>query len=533
MSPTPDLPHASNLSSAALRSGRGAIALHSTTPQQQALYDRLQAFSLDQPGAALSFSQRLARDNCWSLNYTQRVIEEYKKFAFLAVCAGHPVTPSDQVDQAWHQHLTYSRSYWEVFCPQVLQTPLHHEPTQGGQTEHHKFNDWYRKTLQSYEAWFGEAPPPDIWPDPSLRFGRDLQFRRVNVQQHWVLPRPDWAGRWAAIWQSGWRSGWQFVQQSPVVLGGLVVLALSLTSCAAIAPIPNPLDLRGPEFLQFYLFVLGSTLLVAWALRRWLRQPGTVEGQSLPPLDPYEVAYLVGGADRAIDTAIVSMARLQPPAIVAQEGFLVPLVVPEPSQHPLERAILESMNGSKATVQSLRRDTARATETLRSRLQALGLALSPAQAAKARLYPALLLLLPLLLGIAKVLVGLSRGRPVGFLLMMIVVWLVVIAIFQLPPLSSRYGERALQQIRATHQSAMTLRTRDLSAVQQTQLLFLIALSGTTALRGKEFASLRAALSPVSSTGSGSGYSSSWGSDGWSGDGGGGDGGGGGCGGCGG
>lgn len=57
-------------------------------------------FRSTSPGVNLTFSQRLARDNCWSLNYAQRVIKEYKKFAFLAVCAGHPVTPSDQVDQA-------------------------------------------------------------------------------------------------------------------------------------------------------------------------------------------------------------------------------------------------------------------------------------------------------------------------------------------------------------------------------------------------------------------------------------------------
>jgi hypothetical protein len=78
--------------------------------QQIDLYERIQAFSLDQPDDGLSFSRRLARDNGWSLEYAQRVIEEYKKFAFLAVVAGHPVTPSDQVDQVWHLHLTYTRS---------------------------------------------------------------------------------------------------------------------------------------------------------------------------------------------------------------------------------------------------------------------------------------------------------------------------------------------------------------------------------------------------------------------------------------
>jgi hypothetical protein len=153
------------------------------------LYDRIQAFSLDKPDVRLSFSQRLANDNGWSLQFAQQAIEEYKKFAFLAVVAGHPVTPSDQVDQVWHLHLTYTRSYWEDFCSQVLQTPLHHEPTLGGEAEHQKFDDWYNKTLESYERFFGIKPPLEIWPTPQERFGRDLHFVRVNTQRHWVLAK--------------------------------------------------------------------------------------------------------------------------------------------------------------------------------------------------------------------------------------------------------------------------------------------------------------------------------------------------------
>jgi hypothetical protein len=83
--------------------------------QQIELYKRIQAFALDRPDSQLSFSQRLAKDNGWSLGYTQRAIEEYKKFIFLAVAAGHPVTPSDQIDQVWHLHLTYTRLYWQEF----------------------------------------------------------------------------------------------------------------------------------------------------------------------------------------------------------------------------------------------------------------------------------------------------------------------------------------------------------------------------------------------------------------------------------
>ena len=104
--------------------------------EQTELYRRIQEFSVDKSGSDFPFSQRLARENGWADDYAQRVIDEYKKFAFLAVAADHPVTPSDQVDQVWHLHLVYTHSYWDEFCQKVLQQPLHHVPTCGGEREH-------------------------------------------------------------------------------------------------------------------------------------------------------------------------------------------------------------------------------------------------------------------------------------------------------------------------------------------------------------------------------------------------------------
>lgn len=92
---------------------------NSVTSEYSALWQRIRAFSLEQTDSELPSSRRAARENGWSTDYTRRVIEEYKRFAFLATVAGHPVTPSDPVDQVWHLHLTYSRSYWEDFCPNV------------------------------------------------------------------------------------------------------------------------------------------------------------------------------------------------------------------------------------------------------------------------------------------------------------------------------------------------------------------------------------------------------------------------------
>ena len=82
-----------------------------------------------------SFEQRLARENGWRAEFAAHVIEEYKRFCFLAVTGTEAFTPSDQVDQAWLLHLTYSRDYWERFCPEVIGKPLHHGPTKGGEAE--------------------------------------------------------------------------------------------------------------------------------------------------------------------------------------------------------------------------------------------------------------------------------------------------------------------------------------------------------------------------------------------------------------
>src|SRR4051812_21503736 len=154
------------------------------------LLQRLEQFHLDSPEASLPFSARLGRENNWPPAYAHRVIAEYKRFAFLAVAAGHPVSPSEDVDQAWHLHLTYSENYWKKFCPEILGQPFHHHPTRGGRTESEKFNDWYARTLKSYELFFNAPPPPDIWPSPHVRQNEKHDFIRVDRERSWVIPKP-------------------------------------------------------------------------------------------------------------------------------------------------------------------------------------------------------------------------------------------------------------------------------------------------------------------------------------------------------
>ena len=149
--------------------------------EHEALWKRIQDYSPGYRDASLGFAQRLANDNGWTDAYSLSVVVEYKRFVFLAMTLDHPVTPSDQVDQAWHLHLSYTRDYWEIFCPQVLRRPLHHDPTQGGNAEREKYFDWYAKTLTAYSDSFGQ-PPQDIWPEPQQRFTQ--RFQRGLIAAH-------------------------------------------------------------------------------------------------------------------------------------------------------------------------------------------------------------------------------------------------------------------------------------------------------------------------------------------------------------
>jgi hypothetical protein len=149
----------------------------------------LSDYSIGPDDAALGFADRLARENGWTKAHAARVVGEYKRFCFLAATSGHEVTPPDAVDQAWHLHLTYSRDYWERFCPDVLGNPLHHGPTAGGADERHRHFEQYAATLQSYEHVFGEPPPADLWPEAIQALREDPKARRVHPRDYWLVPR--------------------------------------------------------------------------------------------------------------------------------------------------------------------------------------------------------------------------------------------------------------------------------------------------------------------------------------------------------
>jgi uncharacterized membrane protein YgcG len=191
-------------------------------------------------------------------------------------------------------------------------------------------------------------------------------------------------------------------------------------------------------------------------------------------------------------------------------------------------------------------------EKTRKRLTKLGLLMDDGRAWRAQMLPTLPILAVLLLGLAKILVGLSRGKSVGFLLVLCVLTVIIVVHFvrKRPYRRSRWGDLMLDHLRHQNEALRLTGTRRAADLEGHDLALALALFGTGILAGGPLNDLSTALAPPptapwwllfeprasswsdSSGGDGGGWSDSGGGGGSDG-GGGGSGGGGGCGGCGG
>jgi uncharacterized protein (TIGR04222 family) len=454
------------------------------------LLERLKNFSPDASDSTFPFSSRLAKENQWSPAYARRVIEEYKRFAFLAVAAGHPVSPSEDVDQAWHLHLTYSQNYWRVFCPEILRQPFHHQPTKGGADEHEKFSDWYARTLASYETFFGEPPPADIWPPSEARQKIRQHFVRVDRQQHWIVRKPQW-------------------RVNPAFVGTLgLILLLACCTGAMFASGTNPLDLRGNEFLIFYLSLFAACFATALWLRRQSRLPAENEKVFNAELSPYEVAYLNGGKILTVNTAIANLIRQN---ILRLDGgrkkrLLLSGGTPPNKMNELERVICAAAaRPGGEQLKEVRMAAKTVVGEISGRLKNSGLVVGDAQANKAVWMPLLIALTAVALGVVKIFIGVQRDKPVGFLIALCVITGIVSLIaLARRPLRSRFGDSVLAQFKVQHS---TLK-QSLTSPTVDPLMFAmgVGLFGLGALDGTAYAGLRKQLQPPGASASGCGSS---------------------------
>ena len=260
---------------------------------QAELYQRLQNFELDDPTHEFGFIRHLMKNNGWTEHYAHRAIAEYKKFAFLTVVAEHQIVPSDATDQVWHAHLLLTQSYWSEFCPLILGKKLHHHPARGGKTERAEFHHLYIQTIASYRQYFG-TPPQDIWSPPDVRFGKELKMQRFSKVDNWIIPK-------------------QLPRLKLNLIEFSLILSLFIFFTLFFANAVLASQAVDSSYDNLHQKIILISVIFSGLLYFVVRTPGKQEQK--PLLDTYQVAYLGGGRNRAVELAI---ARL------VHQGYLLP-----------------------------------------------------------------------------------------------------------------------------------------------------------------------------------------------------------------
>ena len=346
---------------------------------QQELWEKIQNFQLDDPTSALPFSQKLAKQNNWATTFTNRAIEEYKKFIFLCCISPTGASPSEIVDEVWHLHLTYTDNYWNQFCKKTLLQEIHHHPSKGGVTEKEKHVDWYTQTLRLYEVTFNNKAPEDIWP-PSQQQTGDIDEKIYE----------------------------------PAFLKMLVFLFTTALIIFIIA-----IDLfhtRGKDFLSYYQ-VIGIAGLIAVFISQKHKDEKlkSILLNNLPQkFTPYQMARFLYGNHRCYQTALVDLLRR---GIIQTSGknykvIRQQLYNEEGEDNPLIQPLMQNFNAGDIFTYNeglglIDRDTVLHTDI--ERLHRLSTKVDHQK-----------LMIPgivLLVGLARFLQGMANDKPVSFLVL--------------------------------------------------------------------------------------------------------------------
>lgn len=270
----------------------------------------------------------------------------------------------------------------------------------------------------------------------------------------------------------------------------------------------GPFDLTGGPFLQLYGGLLLVTIFAGLLLSRWLRP----EGRAPRNIDVDHLAFLAGGGPRLAETVTARLLATRRLAIDGMDKFAAAGLG---SGTPAERSVLALPQ--PASWSQIARAIGRHADPIRERLVADGLLIDGWTGLQLRFWQTTPYFLLLAFGWTKLQIGEARGRPVGYLTIL----LIITAFFALIRFAAldrrtRAGREALAEARERSE-----RLRRAPAGGEADLA--VALFGTAVLVGSDWGDFHRMRTSDGGSGGDGGSSS--------GDGGGGCGGGG-CGGCG-
>ena len=133
----------------------------------------------DQAGGEYTFTVRLAKENYWTINFTKRAMEEYKKFMYLTAITDQIVSPSEIVDVVWHQHLVYTKLYNDF--SQLVGKQIQHIPSTHNKKDFNRFKQARERTKLLYDKIFGKQPA-DIWATREMYDSLNLEKSKLKIR---------------------------------------------------------------------------------------------------------------------------------------------------------------------------------------------------------------------------------------------------------------------------------------------------------------------------------------------------------------
>lgn len=236
----------------------------------------------------------------------------------------------------------------------------------------------------------------------------------------------------------------------------------------------GPFDLNGSQFLQLYLMLSVACVLFSLIIPALMRPAGRERRVD----DNDQLALLSGGPTRLAEAAIARMMRTGA-ASINHRTIIAPRAR-EAATRPIDAALYDVLPAGWSAVQ---RGAKAHYGQIMARLTADGLMMDNETKGRIRVFQTLPLILLFLFGSTKLMIGVERDKPVGFLAILLIVTLVVgVVRWFVIDTRTEAGKRAVADMRRTED-----RIRRAPTEAETERA--VALFGTSVLLASPLASL--------------------------------------------
>ena len=134
------------------------------TKSDRRLWHRLEGYSFHERPLTRSLVDRLVEETGHPVDVCYTLVEEYRRFMYLAGSSAENLSPSPIVDMVWRMHTEDERAYFEDFCPRILGRTIYRPEGDAAPPPFQDDPDYIR-TLEYYAEEFGR-PQVQYWPDP-------------------------------------------------------------------------------------------------------------------------------------------------------------------------------------------------------------------------------------------------------------------------------------------------------------------------------------------------------------------------------